>query len=73
MFLTESEIQQLSGYVRVSAQQRWLEEHGIAFLQGGDKRLKVLRSVVLQRLGACSEDTKREPKLRLSNFSGRGI
>ena len=67
MFLSDEELRELSGYQKPSAQKRWLDAQSIAFLVGGDGHPKVLRSVVIARLGgtlSVSAET-REPKLRL--------
>lgn len=64
--LTIKELEDLSGYSKPSAQARWLEQNGLPFLIGGDGRLKVLRQVVEQRLGAPPDEKKREPQLRFT-------
>lgn len=67
MFLSNDELRELSGYQKPTAQMRWLEAQGIAYLVGGDGLIKVLRSVVIARLGgtAPAEAKAREPQLRL--------
>jgi len=67
VFLSNDELRELSGYQKPSAQKRWLEAQGIAFLVGGDGLIKVLRSVVIHRLGgtAPAGAQAKEPQLRL--------
>nr|WP_298118246.1 DUF4224 domain-containing protein [uncultured Pseudomonas sp.] len=65
MFLTADEVAELTGYQKPSAQIRWLEAERFGFVVGGDGVPKVLREVVLSRLG-MSTKTKKEPRLRLT-------
>ncbi|MCQ4295363.1 DUF4224 domain-containing protein [Pseudomonas stutzeri] len=65
MFLTSEELEQLTGYQKVSAQARWLTREHLPFVRGGDGKLKVLRQVIEQRLG-LKPQPKREPQMRLS-------
>lgn len=67
MFLSDAELRELTGYQKPSAQKRWLEAQAIAFLVGGDGLPKVLRAVVVARLGGSSVASAepREPRLRL--------
>ncbi len=55
MFLSGAELRELTSYQKPSAQKRWLEAQAISFLVGGDGLPKVLRSVVVARLGALSQ------------------
>lgn len=72
MFLSNTELEQLTGYQKPSAQARWLEQVGIPFLKGGDGKLRALRLAVEQRLGATLVAVrKREPQLRLERVSKR--
>lgn len=64
MFLSDSELATLTGYTKPSAQARWLSSNGFPFLVGGDKKIKVLESLVLERLGGKSTPSKKEPQLR---------
>lgn len=66
MFMTQEEVVELTGRVRASAQIRWLDEHLFGYVVGADGRPKVLREIVLSRLGA-SRQQKKEPKLNLRN------
>lgn len=66
MFLTESELQTLSGKVKPSAQMRWLKAEKIAYITGGDGKPKVLRDLVVARLGGTGQ-TRPEPQLRLAS------
>lgn len=65
MFLSDSEVVELTGYAKPSAQARWLISNGFPFLVGGDNKLKVLRSLVLERLGGNLTLGEKEPQLRL--------
>lgn len=64
MFLTAEEIHALTGKVKPSAQIRWLRHQQMAFAVGGDGKPKVLRQLVLTRLGV-NERERPEPQLRL--------
>ncbi len=65
MFLTEEEVAELTGYKRARDQVRWLERERFGFVIDGSGRPKVLREVVLARLGSVSSKRK-EPQLRLA-------
>ena len=64
MFLTEEEIQSLTGKFKPSAQIRWLRLQQMAFVVGGDGKPKVLRQLIMARLG-INERERPEPELRL--------
>lgn len=65
MFLTEEEVAELTGYKRARDQVRWLERERFGFVIDGNGRPKVLREVVMARLGSVSSKRK-EPQLRLA-------
>lgn len=65
MFLTPDEVADLTGRTRASAQIRWLDEHLFGYVIGADGRPKVLRELVLSRLGS-NQQQKKEPRLRLT-------
>ncbi|GAB6386945.1 DUF4224 domain-containing protein [Stutzerimonas marianensis] len=66
MFLSNNDVEQLTGFKKPSAQARWLEQVGLPFFKGGDGKLKVLRLAVEQRLGVIhAAQPKRKPQLRL--------
>lgn len=65
MFMTPEEVADLTGYQKPSAQIRWLEAERFGYVIGGDGQPKVLRDVVLSRLGATTKK-KREPVLYLT-------
>jgi hypothetical protein len=72
VFLSNSDVAQLTGYQKPSAQARWLEQAGLPYLKGGDGKLKVLRLAVEQKLGATPANRpNREPKLRLDGVRYR--
>lgn len=65
MFLSDEEVAELTGYKRARDQVRWLERERFGFVIDGNGRPKVLREVVLARLGSVSSKRK-EPQLRLA-------
>ncbi len=65
MFMTPEEVADLTGYQKPSAQIRWLQAEKFGYVVGGDGQPKVLREVVLSRLGSVKPN-KREPQLRLT-------
>ncbi|MNF77549.1 hypothetical protein D3C84_596990 [compost metagenome] len=65
MFMTSDEVADLTGRTRASAQIRWLDEHLFGYVIGADGRPKVLRELVLSRLGSTQQQ-KKEPRLRLT-------
>lgn len=65
MFLTPQEVAELTGYQKPSAQIKWLTAERFGFVIGGDGHPKVLREVVLSRLGVV-KPSKKEPQLRLT-------
>lgn len=67
MFLTKEEVAALTGYTKPYAQIRWLDAERFGYVVGGDGQPKVLREVVLARLGA-QQKKGREPELRLSGL-----
>lgn len=66
LLLTTDEVADLTGYQKPTAQVRWLLDNGLPYLLGGDGKPKVLRSLVVRRLGgeAAKESPEREPQLR---------
>ncbi|WP_462382208.1 DUF4224 domain-containing protein [Pseudomonas sp. Marseille-QA0892] len=64
MFLTADEVADLTGYTKPSAQIKWLEAERYGFAVGGDGKPKVLREIVIARLGGMK--TAKEPRLRLT-------
>ena len=65
MFLTNQEISELTGLRRPSAQIRWFKKRGWPFEISALGEPKVLRDVVIARLGGSQQNE--EPKLRLRN------
>ncbi|MBI6948756.1 DUF4224 domain-containing protein [Pseudomonas koreensis] len=63
MFLTPEEVADLTGYKRPAAQIRWLTTERYGFAVGGDGHPKVLRQVVIGRMGGVQ--SRKEPELRL--------
>jgi hypothetical protein len=66
LLLTTDEVSELTGYQQPTAQARWLSENNLPYLLGGDGKPKVLRSVVVRRLGGevAADPPVRQPQLR---------
>lgn len=56
MFLTDTDLQSLTGYQLPSAQKRWLVKHGWRFEVSAFGRPKVLIEYARQRLGVATDD-----------------
>jgi len=63
MFLSQTELADLTGRKRSSSQIRWLSSNGLRFVLGADGRPRVLRAEVEGRL--LSKRPVREPRLRV--------
>jgi len=66
MFLTRDETIDLTGFVKPSAQIRWLRENRWPFSIDGNGRPVILRTVAVDRLGGKTANTG-EPKLRFAS------
>jgi len=64
MFFNKEEVAEFTGYRKPSAQIRWLQAQQFGFVVGGDGMPKVLRRVVISRLGGQTTQ-KKSPELRL--------
>lgn len=64
MFLTQSELIEMTGYQKHAAQQRWLKQQRIPFLIGGDGMPRVLRATVVGIFGGSSKAEPAGPQLR---------
>ena len=64
MFLTPSDLIELTGRTRASAQVRWLAAQGLRFVLGADGRPRVLRAEVEGRM--LSKRPAREPRVRVA-------
>lgn len=62
MFMKPDEVAEMTGYLRPKDQARWLQAEKFGFVIGADGKPKVLRQVVLARLGGHAE--KKGPELR---------
>jgi hypothetical protein len=62
VFLTDAELAELTGLKRPSAQIRWLRDQKWPHVPGGDGKPKVLRAVVMAKMGGFVDN---EPRLRL--------
>lgn len=67
MFLTDPELQQLTGYVLPAAQARWLTTRGWRFERNRGGRVIVLRSYAERMLGGAG------PKEPEPNFAALGV
>ena len=65
MFLTDTDIAELTGLVRKSAQIRWLREHRYLHEIDAHGRPKVLLYHVQAKLGGIVDSPIQEPQLRL--------
>ncbi|MBP8788271.1 MAG: DUF4224 domain-containing protein [Azonexus sp.] len=65
MFLTREELIELSGGRRPSSICAWLDGEGIRYALGRDRWPRVLRSVILVRLGNATQ-ANHEPRLHLA-------
>lgn len=65
MFLTTSNLRQLTGLQRPSSVRRWLDSQRIPYLVGADGWPRVLHAVIMERMGAQIEPPSPEPRLRL--------
>ncbi|KEZ72818.1 hypothetical protein C5I_0117225 [Pseudomonas syringae pv. syringae FF5] len=63
MFMTPDEVADMTGYIRPKDQLKWLDAERFGYVVGADGKPKVLRQVVIARLGG--NETKRGPELRL--------
>lgn len=64
MFLSEDEVQDLTGYKRPADQRRWLDRNGIGYLVSARGRPVVLKSELERALGAATKATGTEPDWR---------
>jgi hypothetical protein len=64
MFLTAEEVAELTGYTKSGAQIKWLQAEKYGFAIDGYGKPKVLRQVVIGRLGGIQ--SKKGPELRLA-------
>ena len=63
MFMTPDEVADMTDYLRPKDQVRWLQGEKFGYVMGADGKPKVLRQVVIARLGGKAE--KKGPELRL--------
>ncbi len=66
MFLTPDEVADMTGYTKQSAQIRWLTAERFGFVVSSSGAPKVLRAVVVSRLGSEQSKKRNEPVLRLA-------
>lgn len=71
MFLSSEQLQQLTGYQRLSAQRRWLTQHGWPHEIDGRGRPVVLSSIAADRLGAQGSDSEKEFRPRWEKMRGK--
>ena len=61
LFLTQDELKELTDLKIPSAQRRWLTKHSYPFEVSASGKLKVLRSIVFQRLSSIQSSFTNEP------------
>lgn len=63
MFLTDAELEELTGYKRAGEQTTWMQQNGFVFRVGGDGKLKVLRDHVASVMCGAqrAQRVKRQP------------
>lgn len=67
MFLPEEDLVALTGYKKSSSQIQWLQDNNWPFAVAGDGKPRVLRDLVIARLGDTTKKTSSEPKLHFRN------
>jgi hypothetical protein len=67
LFLTPRELRELTGRAHSHLQADWLRGHAWPFELDADARPRVLRAVLLARLGGLPNNAPSEPQLRLSH------
>lgn len=66
MFLTPDEVADMTGYTKASFQIRWLDAERFAYVLSSRGEPKVLRAVVISRLGGEQSRKRGGPVLRLA-------
>lgn len=67
MFLSASNLKELTGLQRPSSVRRWLDAQRIPYLVGADGWPRVLHAIIMERLGGQIVPPAHEPQLRLRN------
>jgi hypothetical protein len=65
MFLSDAELEALTGYARPRWQKVWLRQNGYPHEIDGQGRPRVLREFVQRRLGGAAGEVEQRPRLRL--------
>ena len=65
MFLSDADLEALTGYQRPRWQKVWLRDHGYPHEIDGQGRPRVLREFVQRRLGGEAGEVEQRPRLRL--------
>lgn len=68
MFLTDEELETLTGYKRPADQRKWLTEHHWVFETARTGRPRILQDYAKNRLSGAEQ--KRAPVLRTSHIRG---
>lgn len=68
MFLTDTDVENLTGYKRPADQRRWLSDHGWIFEISRTGRPRVLADYVKNKMSGV--DSKRAPVLRTAHIRG---
>lgn len=63
MFLSRSELQEMTGYKRPTAMRRWLGENGFEYAVAADGYPRVLRAFVTKKLGHDAESDEWVPSI----------
>jgi hypothetical protein len=69
MFLSKPELHELTGYIRPSAQAKWLARADYPFEIGADGYPRVLSACVERRLGGLLSTSPKLTKHRTPNFA----
>lgn len=65
MFLTDEELEELTTYRTRPKQIAWLKTNGYPFEIGGNGRARVLKAMVLAKLGAPVQPPETRPQVRI--------
>ncbi|MET1491567.1 DUF4224 domain-containing protein [Uliginosibacterium paludis] len=65
IFLTRTNLTELSGRKRPNAVRAWLDCQGIPYVVGADKWPRVLEAAILSKMGMADSSAGEEPRLIL--------
>lgn len=72
-FLTQQELTDLTDLLQPAAQRRWLVAHGWAFEVSASGKIKVLREVMLRKMGGTSIAARRQGPNVEALMEGMGL